>query len=143
MQFPKTSLNLPTLIQWNWLNISILSNWHTDINENIANWSKFSKLVDFSKPTLFKVVSIVVPETPLHPYTNLLISCSHEKDNKLERASSLLLSQAHIRSSHRRCSVRKSVLRNFTKFTGKHMCQSLFFNKVAGLRLFYRTPLGD
>ena len=39
-----------------------------------------------------------------------------------------------IRSSHRRCSVRKSVLRNFTKFTGKYKCQSLFFNKVAGLR---------
>ena len=25
------------------------------------------------------------------------------------------------------------VLKNFTKFTGKHLCQSLFFNKVAGL----------
>ena len=37
------------------------------------------------------------------------------------------------RSSHRRCSVRKLVLRNFTKFTGKHLCQSLLFNKVAGL----------
>ena len=29
--------------------------------------------------------------------------------------------------------VRKGVLRNFAKFTGKHLCQSLFFNKVAGL----------
>ena len=28
----------------------------------------------------------------------------------------------------------RGVLRNFTKFTGKHLCQSLFFNKVAGLR---------
>ena len=27
---------------------------------------------------------------------------------------------------------KKGVLRNFTKFTGKHLCQSLFFNKVAG-----------
>ena len=27
----------------------------------------------------------------------------------------------------------KGVLRNFSKFTGKHLCQSLFFNKVAGL----------
>ena len=25
--------------------------------------------------------------------------------------------------------------KNFTTFTGKHLCQSLFFNKVAGLRL--------
>ena len=37
------------------------------------------------------------------------------------------------RSSHQRCSVGKSVLENFAKFTGKHLCQSLFFNKVAGL----------
>ena len=29
---------------------------------------------------------------------------------------------------------KKGVLREFTKFTGKHLCQSLFFNKVAGLR---------
>ena len=51
---------------------------------------------------------------------------------------------------------RWSVLRNFTKFTGKHLYQRLFFNKVAGLalaqvfssefceisknNLFYRTP---
>ena len=29
---------------------------------------------------------------------------------------------------------KKGVLRNFAQLTGKHMCQSLFFNKVAGLR---------
>ena len=29
---------------------------------------------------------------------------------------------------------KKSVLRNFAKFTGKHLRQSLFFDKVAGLR---------
>ena len=28
---------------------------------------------------------------------------------------------------------KKDVLRNFTKFTGKHLCQSLFFNKIVGL----------
>ena len=28
----------------------------------------------------------------------------------------------------------KGVLRNFIKFSGKYLCQSLFFNKVAGLR---------
>ena len=35
--------------------------------------------------------------------------------------------------SHQRCSVKNSVLRNFTKFTGKHLCQRLFFNKVVCL----------
>ena len=41
---------------------------------------------------------------------------------------------------------KKGVLRKFAKFIGKHLCQSLFFNKVAGLRpvnfaKFLRTPL--
>ena len=29
---------------------------------------------------------------------------------------------------------KKGVLKNFVKFTGKYLCQSLFFNKVAGRR---------
>ena len=37
------------------------------------------------------------------------------------------------RSSHRRSSVRKGVLRNFAKFIRKHLRQSLYFNKVTGL----------
>ena len=45
------------------------------------------------------------------------------------------------RSSHRMYSVREGVLTNFVKFTGKHLCQSLFFNKLATLlkkRLWHR-----
>ena len=38
------------------------------------------------------------------------------------------------RSSRPEVFCKKGVLRNFTKFTGKHLYQSLFFNKVAGLR---------
>ena len=36
------------------------------------------------------------------------------------------------KSSHQSRSVKKDVLRNFKKFTGKHLYQSLFFNKVPG-----------
>ena len=32
--------------------------------------------------------------------------------------------------------LKKCALRNFAKFTGKHLCQSLFLNKVAGLMLY-------
>ena len=39
-----------------------------------------------------------------------------------------------FRSSHQRFSIKKCVLRSFAKFTGKHLCQSLLFNKVAGLK---------
>ena len=38
------------------------------------------------------------------------------------------------RSSRLEVFCRKGVLRNFAKFTEKHLCQSLFFNKVVGLR---------
>ena len=41
---------------------------------------------------------------------------------------------APSRRSQQRCSVKIGVLRNFAKFTGKHLCQGLFYNKVAGLR---------
>ena len=39
------------------------------------------------------------------------------------------------RSSRLEVFNKKGVLRNFGKFTGKHLCQSLFFNKVASLSL--------
>ena len=39
-----------------------------------------------------------------------------------------------FRSSRPEVFYKKGVLRNFIKFTGKHLCQSLFFNKGAGLR---------
>ena len=75
---------------------------------------------------------------------------------------------SYFRSSHLRCSIKNGVLENLAKFTGKHLCQGLFLNKVAGLtpgtlfkkrlwricfpvnfgkflrtHLFYRAPPGD
>ena len=41
---------------------------------------------------------------------------------------------ARNRSSRPEVFCKKGVFRNFAKFTGKHLCQKLFFNKVAGLR---------
>ena len=54
----------------------------------------------------------------------------------------------YSRSCHWRWFVKKDVLRNFAKFTGKHLCQRLFLNKVTGLHRcfpvnfekFLRTP---
>ena len=65
-------------------------------------------------------------------------SCSQVFKNFLKPAGKfcgsvpcfLNLQVFNLRSSHRRCSVRKGVLRNFAKFTVKHLCQSLFFNFV-------------
>ena len=46
------------------------------------------------------------------------------------------------RSSRAEVFCKKGVLRNFVKFTGKHLCQSLFFNKFAGVNFakFLRAP---
>ena len=70
------------------------------------------------------------------------------------------LSMPLFRSSRPEVFCRKGVLRNFAKFTGKHLCQNLVFNKVAGVKkeslaqvfsceffkiskntFFHRTPL--
>ena len=49
--------------------------------------------------------------------------------------SEIFLISTVYRSSQWRCSLfKKGLHTNFAKFTGKHLCLSLFFNKVAGLR---------
>ena len=45
----------------------------------------------------------------------------------------------NVRSSHRRCFARRSVLRNFAKSTGKHLRQSFFFNKIADQPFLQKT----
>ena len=39
-----------------------------------------------------------------------------------------------FRRSHRSCSIKEAGLKNFSIFARKHLCWSLFFNKVANLR---------
>ena len=44
------------------------------------------------------------------------------------------MESSRARSSRTEVFCKKGVIRNFAKFTGKHRCQSLCFNKVAVLR---------
>ena len=41
---------------------------------------------------------------------------------------------SNVRGSQGRCSIKKSVLKSFAKFTGKLLSLSLFCNKIAGLK---------
>ena len=43
--------------------------------------------------------------------------------------------RSHVQKQPSRVFCKKGVLRNIAKFIGEHLCQSLFFNKVAFLRL--------
>ena len=54
-------------------------------------------------------------------------------ENIWKLAPFLTLPDGTNRSSRSVVFCKKGVLKNFTKVTGKHLCQSLFFNKVAGL----------
>ena len=95
-----------------------------------------------------------LPEFVLHPRTPVSVknflnrsqnTIVYAKELKLVRFDMITfifmmvtlifcVSRIGVRSSHQRCSMKEGVLRNFTKFTEKHLCQSLFFNKVADLR---------
>ena len=39
--------------------------------------------------------------------------------------------------------MKKGVLRNFAKFNGKHLCQCLYFNNVAGLNFIKKEALAQ
>ena len=67
-------------------------------------------------------------------------SCCFGLKNYLCYFAWLIADPLLFKSSHRSCSIRKGV-RNFSKFTGKRLCQSLFFNKVAGLHRCFPVQL--
>ena len=59
---------------------------------------------------------------------------SHPMVETSERFYLMGLLQQNVKSSRSEVFCKNGVLKNFAKFTGKHLCQGLFFNKVAGLR---------
>ena len=81
-----------------------------------------------------------IPKKLLHNWSFIRPFPKYSKDGKLFRRDTYGCLFQNIfsinRSSHQSCSIKNGVHRNFTKFTGKHLCQSLFFNKVTGLRCF-------
>ena len=94
----------------------------------ICHWKSFSRCV------IFKIVSHI----KLKVSSLILFFFLRFSFNPLENVVRGIKwkhweEKGHLtvfRSSHRRCSVRKCVFRNFSKFTGKQLCQNLFFNKV-------------
>ena len=58
--------------------------------------------------------------------------------NAMSRAAKLSMKYQRTEAVAQRYSVKKSFLEIPQKFTGKRLYQSLFFNKIAGLRLWHR-----
>ena len=81
-------------------------------------WRIFSDLLNI----LYKIFA-----SKLSKSRDIFTTLSSIYDNFFAKIT-VFLKKTPYRSSHLRCSVRKSALRNFAKFAGKHLCQSLFFN---------------
>ena len=64
--------------------------------------------------------------------TQLAFTCSQLTAETPEQC---VKSVFKVRSSHPEVFYKKGVLRNFTNFTGKHLCQCPFFDKVTDLSL--------
>ena len=81
----------------------------------------------------FWTICLILNQKHLSRYANFSegcrVVCSFTQSNSQTKM---------IRSSHRRCSVRKGVLRNYAKVTGKHLCQSLYFNKFSRVSIFIK-----
>ena len=72
---------------------------------------------------------IMIVDRVIKVVINLIFEFAEAFDNSINLNATL-----NDRQKQRRCSVRKCVLQNFAKFTGKHLGQILFSNKVVFLK---------
>ena len=99
--------------------------------------SSFEACTTYTAYTRFFIKNTFISKTRLKLAKNQANTKQHPE------AELLLFRIVHIiiRSSRLGLFSEKGVLRNFTKFTGKHVCQSLFFNKASSLcqSLFFNS----
>ena len=90
---------------------------------------------EYFKIALFRLLSDFSSETfCINEFSHRLFFSTIHYFAEYLPAASLSFNYLIFRSSRPYVFCKNGVLRNFAKFTGKHLCQSLYFNKVAGLR---------
>ena len=82
--------------------------------------------------SLNEAIVLAVPLWVLRNFMKYLHS--QFSNSKCRGRTSQSLNAIKHRRSRPELFCKNGVLRNFAKFTGKHLCQSFFFNKTAGLR---------
>ena len=101
-----------------WRPITIIKR---DINSGVFPWI----LQNFQEPILRNICKLLFLFQSIYKRLELKTRSWSE--------TYLGLYQTYIRSSDGRRSVKKGVFKSFAKFSGKHLCWSLFFTKVVGL----------
>ena len=68
-------------------------------------------------------------------FHNFNIICRSEfPSDRSSKTASKIIIILYVQKQPPEVFYKKAALRNLTRFTGKHLCQRLFFNKAAGLR---------
>ena len=100
------------------------------INNTLFSWGRKLKILIFL--FLFTEVSYNMTNTVFPTITFKILFYRYISRLRFWSSVSryhyqISLMAANNRSSQQICSIKIGVLKNFTKFTGKHLCQSLFF----------------
>ena len=109
-----------------------MGDYNVEITEtNMSSFCEMYHLIDISKqPTCFKG-----PSNPSCIDLFLTNNANCFQKSSVFETGHFDFHKLPVRSSHQSCSMKKGVLGNFAKFTGKHLCQNLFFT------FFHRTPV--
>ena len=107
--------------------------WKLKANRNHQKKKKkIEKFTILDSYCIFLLLSCMNPVNTFSVLLCVLLNMFWEQ--KLISWNEQNISVVICRSSRPKVFYKKGVLRNFAKFTGKHLRESLYFNKVAGLR---------
>ena len=117
-------------------------------NRNIKNHQTFVLRYQLDITVTIFSKKVIFPEimTSLITLSRLFFknSCNMaQRERKIFFYFKVVLSFIVNRSSHRRCSIKKAVLKNFVTFTGSHLCWSLLLIKLqawSSATLLKETP---
>ena len=113
----------------------MIKNFDHSCDQVILEWYFHKKNITTTEIVFIQLLSYNVNQNENTECHGMFIPFKSHLNSKQGSLIFLLFgSWSLVRSSHPEVFCKKGVLRNFAKFTGKHLCQSLFFNKVAGLR---------
>ena len=90
-----------------------IENYFQPCHSRLCFALKYLNVCVFGESTNFKISDVIIRHYCIFDITLSIVSIK------------MKFCQILIGSSHRRCSVRKRVPRNFANFTGKHVCQIL------------------
>ena len=111
----------------------------TSSNKDFCNFQLFQCVQPSTSSKTFRLIKLAQDlRVCIKTITLILSQCFSFRPY----SARLLFAALYFRSIRLEVFCKNSVLENLAKFTGKHMCWGLFFNKVAGLKnnFFYKTP---